>query len=99
MLSDNNNNKKKSDSGFFTEKITVPWLIVTIFSMISFLAFLISMFFGKFTSIFFGIFILAIASVVLLDGIHKKKENYISGNLNFIMFVLCIICAVIVMNM
>ena len=93
MLSDNN--KKKSDSGFFT----VPWLIVTIFSMISFLAFLISMFFGKFTSIFFGIFILAIASVVLLDGIHKKKENYISGNLNFIMFVLCIICAVIVMNM
>ena len=77
MLSDNN--KKKPDSGFFTEKITVPWLIVTIFSMIS--------------------FILAIASVVLLDGIHKKKENYISGNLNFIMFVLCIICAVIVMNM
>lgn len=97
MLSDNN--KKKSDSGFFTEKITVPWLIVTIFSMISFLAFLISMFFEKFTSIFFGIFILAIAAVVLLDGIHKKKENYISGNLNFIMFVLCIICAVIVMNM
>ena len=89
MLSDNN--KKKPDSGFFTEKITVPWLIVTIFSMISFLAFLISMFFGN--------FILAIASVVLLDGIHKKKENYISGNLNFIMFVLCIICAVIVMNM
>ncbi len=91
--------KKKSDSGFFTEKITVPWLIVTIFSMISFLAFLISMFFGKFTSIFFGIFILAIAAVVLLDGIHKKRENYISGNLNFIMTVLCIICAVIVMNM
>lgn len=91
--------KKKSDSGFFTEKITVPWLIVTIFSMISFLAFLISMFFGKFTSIFFGFFILAIAAVVLLDGIHKKRENYISGNLNFIMTVLCIICAVIVMNM
>ncbi len=93
------NKKKNSDSGFFTEKITVPWLIVTIFSMISFLAFLISMFFGKFTSIFFGIFILAIAAVVLLDGIHKKRENYISGNLNFIMVVLCIICAVIVMNM
>ena len=97
MLSDNN--KNKPDSGFFTEKITVTCIIVTIFSMISFLAFLISMFFGKFTSIFFGVFILAIASVVLLDGIHKKKENYISGNLNFIMFVLCIICAVIVMNM
>ena len=93
------NKKKNSDSGFFTEKMTVPWLIVTIFSMISFLAFLISMFFGKFTSIFFGIFILAIAAVVLLDGIHKKRENYISGNLNFIMVVLCIICAVIVMNM
>lgn len=93
------NKKKNSDSGFFAEKITVPWLVVTIFSMISFLAFLISMFFGKYTAIFFGIFILAIAAVVLLDGIHKKRENYISGNLNFIMVVLCIICAVIVMNM
>ena len=96
MRDKKNNN---SDNGFFTEKITIPWLIVTIFSMISFLAFLISMFFGKYTRIFFAIFILAIASVVLLDGIHKKKENYISGNLNFIMVVLCIICAVIVINM
>ena len=96
-MSDKKNNN--SDNGFFSEKITIPWLIVTIFSMISFLAFLISMFFGKYTSIFFAIFILAIASVVLLDGIHKKKENYISGNLNFIMVVLCIICAVIVINM
>ena len=81
-MSDKKNNN--SDNGFFSEKITIPWLIVTIFSMISFLAFLISMFFGKYTPIFFAIFILAIASVVLLDGIHKKKENYISGNLNFI---------------
>ena len=96
MSGKKNNN---SDNGFFSEKITIPWLIVTIFSMISFLAFLISMFFGKYTPIFFAIFILAIASVVLLDGIHKKKENYISGNLNFIMVVLCIICAVIVINM
>ena len=96
-MSDKKNNN--SDNGFFSEKITIPWLIVTIFSMISFLAFLISMFFGKYTPIFFAIFILAIASVVLLDGIHKKKENYISGNLNFIMVVLCIICEVIVINM
>ena len=96
-MSDKKNNN--SDNGFFSEKITIPWLIVTIFSMISFLAFLISIFFGKYTPIFFAIFILAIASVVLLDGIHKKKENYISGNLNFIMVVLCIICAVIVINM
>lgn len=97
MLSKKQN--KNTESGFFAEKMTLPWLIVTIFSMISFLAFLIAMFFGKYTAIFFGIFILAIAAVVLLDGIHKKKENYISGNLNFIMVVLCIICAVIVMNM
>lgn len=89
----------KPESSFFAEKITVPWLIVTIFSMVSFLAFLISMFFGKYTPIFFGIFILSIAAVVLLDGIHKKRENYISGNLNYIMVVLCVICAVIVMNM
>ena len=97
MLSKKQN--KSTESGFFSEKMTLPWLIVTIISMISFLAFLIAMFFGKFTSIFFGIFILAIAAVVLLDGIHKKKENYISGNLNFIMVALCVICAVIIMNM
>lgn len=89
----------KPENSFFAEKITVPWLIVTIFSMVSFLAFLISMFFGEYTPIFFGIFILSIAAVILLDGIHKKRENYISGNLNFIMVVLCVICAVIVMNM
>lgn len=94
-----NKEKKTDDTGFFAEKLTIPWLVVTIFSMISFLAFLIAMFFGKYTAIFFGIFILAIAAVILLDGIHKKKENYISGNLNFIMVALCIICAVIVMNM
>ena len=69
MLSDNN--KKKPDSGFFTEKITVPWLIVTIFSMISFLAFLISMFFGKFTSIFFGVFILA-----MTESTKRKKTTF-----------------------
>lgn len=90
---------KKPEINFLSERITLPWLIVTIFSMVSFLAFLISMFFGKYTPIFFGIFILSIAAVVLLDGIHKKRENYISGNLNFIMVVLCVICAVIVMNM
>lgn len=95
----NKGKSKSSESGIFSEKITLPWLIVTILSMASFLAFLISMFFGKYTAIFFGIFILTIAAIVLLDGIHKKKENYISGNLNFIMGVLCVICAVIIMNM
>lgn len=90
--------EKQTYSNAFVEKLTVPWLIVTIISIIAFMAFLISMFFQFHTPIFFGIFLLTIAAAVLLDGIYKKKENYLSGNLNFIMAVLSVICAVIVMN-
>lgn len=95
-------NKKENqtnDSTSFMEKITLPWLIITIASMISFLAFLISMFFQFHTSVFFAIFLIVIATAIFLDGVHKRRENYFSGNVNFIMGILCIICAVIVMNM
>lgn len=89
----------KKNSNTLMEKLTLPWLIVTIASMITFLAFLIAMFFSFHTSIFFGIFLIVIAAAIVLDGIHKRKENYLSGNVNFIMGVLCLICAVILMNM
>ncbi|MBP9989262.1 MAG: hypothetical protein KBT46_07165 [Ruminococcus sp.] len=91
--------EKQSSGGAFSEKLTLPWLIITIISIISFMAFLISMFFQFHTSVFFGIFLLTIAAAVLLDGIYKKRESYLSGNLNFIMAALSVICAVIVMNM
>lgn len=91
---ENKNNTGKN----FVEKITLPWLIVSILAMVAFLAFLIAMFFEFHTSVFFGIFVLVIAAAVLLDGIKKKKENYLSGNLNYIMAALCVICAVIFMN-
>ncbi len=79
-------------------KITLPWLIVTIASIIAFMAFIIAMFFEFHASIFFGVFVLIIAVAVLLDGIQKKKENYLSGNLNYIMAALCVICAVVFMK-
>lgn len=95
--------KKKTDnsavSTILKDKLTLPWLIVTIASMVAFVAFLIAMYFGFHAPIFFGILILVIGSMILLDGIHKKKENYVSGNLNFIMVALCVICAVVVMNL
>ncbi|MDD6276656.1 MAG: hypothetical protein PUB20_07530 [Clostridia bacterium] len=99
MDKNKNNNSEKTSKTSFSEKITLPWLIVTIASMISFLAFIIAMFFEFYASVFFGVFILIIACAVFLDGVHKRRQNYISGNLNFIMGVLCVICAVIVMNM
>lgn len=94
--------KKKENSTVninFKDKLTLPWLVVTIISMITFIAFLLAMYFNFHAPVFFGVFILAIAAMILLDGIHKKKENYVSGNLNYIMFVLCLICAVVVMNL
>ena len=95
--------KKKTDnsavSTILKDKLTLPWLIVTIASMVAFVAFLIAMYFGFHAPIFFGILILVIGSMILLDGIHKKKENYVSGNLNFIMVALCVICAAVVMNL
>ena len=93
--------KKKENStvtASIKDKLTLPWLIVTIASMVSFVAFLVAMYFNFHAPVFFGVFILIIAAMILLDGIHKKKENYVSGNLNFIMVALCIICAVVIMN-
>lgn len=93
------NNQKHNDNATIKQKLTLPWLIITIASMVSFMAFLIAMFFQFYTAVFFAIFLLVIASAIFLDGIHKKKQNYISGNINFIIVILCVICAVVVMGM
>lgn len=94
--------KKKRNSAeaeVIKERLTLPWLIISIASIVSFMAFLIAMFFQFHTAVFFAVFLLVIASAVFLDGLHKKKQNYISGNINFIMTILCIICAVVVISM
>lgn len=78
------------------QKLTLPWLILSIASMVSFMAFVIAMFYGKYEAELFAVFMLVIASVVFLDGIHKKKQNYISGNINFIMGILCVLCSVMI---
>ena len=80
------------------DKLTLPWLIVTIASMVVFLAFLMGMFFNRLQYLFFGILILMVGTMVLLDGIYKKKQNYISGNLNFIMVALCVVLAAVVIS-
>lgn len=93
-------NEKQTKSNSISEKLTLPWIVITITSIIAFMAFLIVMFLDTHKApIFFGVFLLTIAAAVLLDGIYKKRESYLSGNLNFIMAALSVICAVLVMNM
>lgn len=92
------NNHTHNENVVIKQKLTLPWLIISIASMLSFLAFLIAMFFQFYTAVFFAVFLLVIASAIFLDGIHKKKQNYISGNINFIMAILCVICAMVVVN-
>ena len=90
------NRKKSKETTQIKEKLTLPWLIISIVSMISFFAFVVAMFYGKYEAEFFATFILTLASGIFLDGIHKKKQNYISGNINFFMVILCILCAVMI---
>lgn len=92
-------NNTAVDNAEIKQKLTLPWLIISIASMLSFLAFLIAMFFQFYTAVFFAVFLIVIASAVFLDGIHKKKQNYVSGNINFIMAILCVICAMVVIGM
>ena len=96
IVSDNKKNSPEKE--VVKEKLTLPWLIISIASMVSFLAFIIAMFFHFYPAIFFAVFILVIAAGIFLDGLHKKKENYISGNINFIMVILCVICALMLMK-
>lgn len=78
------------------QKLTLPWLIISIASMIVFFAFVVAMFYGRYEAELFATFVLVIASGIFLDGLHKKKQNYISGNINFFMVILCVLCAVMI---
>ena len=86
----------KKETQQVKQKLTLPWLIISIASMVTFFAFVIAMFYGKYEAEFFATFILTLASGIFLDGIHKKKQNYISGNINFFMVILCVLCAVMI---
>ncbi|MBP3938522.1 MAG: hypothetical protein IK955_03870 [Clostridia bacterium] len=86
----------KKENQQVKQKLTLPWLIISIASMITFFAFVIAMFYGKYEAELFATFVLVIASGIFLDGVHKKKQNYISGNINFFMVILCILCAVMI---
>ncbi len=96
MSKKNDNLSKEKET--LAQKLTLPWLIISIASMVSFFAFIIAMFFQFYAAVFFAVFLFVVAAGILLDGIHKKKQNYISGNINIIMAILCVLCAVVVMN-
>lgn len=91
-----NKKQKQNENQQIKQKLTLPWLIISIASMLTFFAFVVAMFYGKYEAELFATFVLVIAAGVFLDGLHKKKQNYISGNINFIMVILCILCAVMI---
>ncbi len=94
--------KKKNDEfnmADLAQKLTLPWLIISIASMISLLAFLIAMFFHFHTAIFFAVFLFIVAAAIVVEGINKRKENHIGGNISFVMAILCVLCAVMVIGM
>lgn len=80
-------------------KITLPWLIIGISSMVMFMAFLIAMFFNFHTAWFFSIWMWIIAAALVLDGIGKRKKNKAKGNLSLIMGVIAFIAGVLIINM
>ncbi len=93
------NKRKQKDTSQIKEKLTLPWLIISILSMLAFFAFVIAMFYGQYEAELFAGFVLVIASGIFLDGIQKKKQKYISGNINFFMVILCVLCAVMIVAM
>lgn len=76
--------------------LTLPWLIIAISSMVMFLAFLISMFYEFHTAVFFAVWMWIIAGSLFIDGIVKRKENKLNGNVTLIMGVLAVIAGVFV---
>lgn len=76
--------------------LTLPWLIIAISSMVMFMAFLISMFYEFHTEVFFAVWMWIIAVSLFIDGIAKRKQNKLNGNLTLIMGVLAVIAGVFV---
>ncbi len=76
--------------------LTLPWLIIAISSMVMFMAFLVSMFYEFYTAVFFAVWMWIIAGSLFIDGIAKRKENKLNGNITLIMGVLAVIAGVFV---
>ena len=72
-------------------KITLPWLIIAIASMVMFFVFLISLYLNFYTAIFFTVWIWIIAGALIYNGINKRKTDKPVGNLNIIMGVIAFI--------
>lgn len=76
-------------------KITLPWLVIAISSMIMFMAFLISMFYEFHTAVFFAVWMFIVAVSLFFDGASKRKENKVKGNITLIMGILAVIAGVV----
>lgn len=76
--------------------LTLPWLIIAISSMVMFMAFLVSMFYEFHTAVFFAVWMWIIAAALFVDGIAKRKQNKLNGNVTLIMGVLAVIAGVFV---
>ena len=80
-------------------KITLPWLIIGISSMIMFMIFLVAMYFNFHTAWFFCVWMWIIAGALIYDGISKRKNSKPLGNLSMIMGVVAFIAGVLIINM
>lgn len=80
-------------------KITLPWLIIGISSMIMFMVFLIAMFFNFHTAWFFAVWMWIVAGALVYDGISKRKDNKPVGNRSMIMGVVAFIAGVLIIGM
>lgn len=76
--------------------LTLPWLVIAISSMVMFMAFLISMFYEFHTAVFFAVWMWIIAISLFVDGVAKRKQSKLNGNLTIIMGVLAVIAGVYV---
>ena len=80
-------------------KITLPWLIIGISSMVMFLVFLVAMYFNFHTAWFFCVWMWIIAGSLIFDGISKQRSGKAIGKLSLIMGVVAFIAGVLIINM
>ncbi len=92
----------KNKSDFSKEdfpKITLPWLIIGISSMIMFVVFLIAMFFNFHTAWFFCAWMWVIACALIFDGVSRRKNNIVVGNISIIMGIISFIAGIMIINL
>lgn len=82
-----------------TPNLTLPWVIIAIASMVMFLAFLISMFYEFHTAVFFAVWMWIIAISLFIDGVAKRRQSKLNGNITLIMGVLAVIAGLFVISL